>query len=56
MTSAPDTHRPLPRTVWALGIVSLLMDASSETIHALLPLFLTTTLGASVAWSASSMA
>ncbi len=49
MTSAPDTHRPLPRTVWALGIVSLLMDASSETIHALLPLFLTTTLGASVA-------
>ena len=40
---------PIPRTVWALGLVSLFMDLSSETIHALLPLFLTTTLGASVA-------
>nr|WP_258558453.1 MFS transporter [Sphingomonas horti] len=39
----------MPRTVWALGLVSLLMDLSSETVHALLPLFLTATLGASVA-------
>jgi MFS family permease len=39
----------LPRTVWALGAVSLLMDASSESIHGLLPLFLTVTLGASAA-------
>ena len=39
----------IPRTVWALGLVSLFMDLSSESIHALLPLFLTTTLGASVA-------
>lgn len=39
----------VPRTVWALGLVSLLMDLSSEIIHALLPLFLTTTLGVSVA-------
>lgn len=39
----------VPRTVWALGVVSLLMDLSSEIIHALLPLFLTTTLGVSVA-------
>lgn len=31
----------LPRGVWALGLTSLLMDASSELIHALLPLFLT---------------
>src|SRR3954469_18578404 len=38
----------MPRTVWALGFVSLFMDLSSETIHALLPLFLTVTLGASV--------
>lgn len=38
----------IPRTVWALGFVSLFMDISSEMIHALLPLFLTTTLGASV--------
>lgn len=39
----------VPRTVWALGLVSLFMDLSSEIIHALLPLFLTTTLGVSVA-------
>lgn len=39
----------VPRTVWALGLVSLLMDLSSEIIHALLPLFLTATLGVSVA-------
>ena len=39
----------LPRTVWALGLVSLLMDMSSEMIHSVLPLFLTTTLGASAA-------
>lgn len=34
-----------PRTVWILGIVSLLMDLSSEIYHALLPAFLTVTLG-----------
>jgi MFS family permease len=39
----------MPRTVWALGFVSLFMDLSSEIIHALLPLFLTVSLGASVA-------
>src|SRR3954469_13082234 len=39
----------MPRTVWALGFVSLFMDLSSEIIHSLLPLFLTVTLGASVA-------
>ncbi|MGE3848813.1 MAG: MFS transporter [Gammaproteobacteria bacterium] len=46
--SSPVPRPPLPRTVWALGLVSLLMDASSETIHALLPLFLTVSLGASM--------
>jgi MFS family permease len=35
----------LPRTVWVLGIVSLLMDLSSEIYHALLPAFLTIALG-----------
>ena len=40
--------RRVPRTVWALGLVSLFMDLSSEIIHALLPLFLTTTLGVSI--------
>ena len=39
----------IPRTVWMLGLVSLLMDMSSEIIHALLPLFLTVQLGLSVA-------
>ncbi|MGB5346018.1 MAG: MFS transporter [Woeseia sp.] len=42
-------HLPIPRTVWVLGLVSLLMDVSSEIIHSLLPLFLTATLGLSVA-------
>ncbi|MEP7067924.1 MAG: MFS transporter [Usitatibacter sp.] len=37
----------IPRGVWVLGFVSLLMDISSEMIHALLPLYLTMTLGAS---------
>ncbi|MGD2055726.1 MAG: MFS transporter [Gammaproteobacteria bacterium] len=39
--------RILPRGVWALGLVSLLMDLSSEMIHSLLPVFLVTGLGAS---------
>ena len=39
------TRSKLPRTVWVLGIVSLLMDLSSEIYHALLPAFLTVTLG-----------
>jgi MFS family permease len=38
----------IPRTVWALGLVSLFMDVSSEIVHGLLPLFLTVTLGTSV--------
>jgi MFS family permease len=39
--------REIPGGVWALGIVSLLMDISSEMIHALLPLYLVVVLGAS---------
>ena len=39
----------LPRNVWILGFVSLLMDLSSEIYHALLPAFLTVTLGLPVA-------
>ena len=42
------SRRPLPRAVWALGMVSLLMDSSSEMVHALLPLFMTGVLGASM--------
>jgi MFS family permease len=36
----------VPRTVLALGVVSLCMDLSSELVHSLLPLFLTGVLGA----------
>ncbi|TAN53205.1 MAG: MFS transporter [Rhodospirillales bacterium] len=39
--------RAIPAPIWALGMVSLLMDASSEMIHGLLPVFMTTVLGAS---------
>src|SRR5881398_3213689 len=35
----------LPRNVWILGFVSLLMDLSSEVYHALLPAFITMVLG-----------
>ena len=41
MSSRP----PLPRNVWILGFVSLLMDLSSEIYHALLPAFITMVLG-----------
>jgi MFS family permease len=40
--------RAVPRAVWALGFVSLFMDTSSEMVHAFLPVFLVSTLGASV--------
>src|SRR5581483_1262650 len=40
--------REIPPGVWALGLVSLFMDLSSEMIHALLPLYLVTVLGTSV--------
>ncbi|MFC2967899.1 MFS transporter [Acidimangrovimonas pyrenivorans] len=39
-------RRALPAGIWALGFVSLLMDVSSEMIHALLPVYLTVGLGA----------
>lgn len=39
--------RKIPSGVWVLGCVSLLMDLSSEMIHALLPAYLVTVLGAS---------
>lgn len=43
------TGRPaLPRTIWVLGVTSLLMDSSSEIVHAVLPLLLVNSMGASV--------
>lgn len=44
------TSRPLnsiPATVWVLGVVSLLMDISSEMVQTLLPFYLVSGLGAS---------
>ncbi|HXK53058.1 MAG TPA: MFS transporter [Hyphomicrobiales bacterium] len=41
------TLRAIPRGVWGVGLVSLFMDMSSEMIHALLPVYLVTVLGAS---------
>jgi MFS family permease len=39
--------KAIPRGIWMLGFVSLLMDVSSEMIHSLLPLFMVSVLGAS---------
>ncbi len=47
--ASPRRTVAVPRGVWALGLVSLFMDVSSEMIHALLPVFLVSVLGASVA-------
>ena len=38
----------IPRGVWVLGLVSLCMDLSSELVHALLPLYMATVMGASM--------
>lgn len=47
----PKTPRPrLPATVWALGWVSFFTDVSTEMVYPLLPVFLTTVLGASMAF------
>jgi len=47
MAQSTSTLRQIPRGIWVLGFVSLLMDISSEMVHSLLPLFMVTTLGAS---------
>lgn len=43
-----NANNRIPSGIWVLGFVSMLMDISSEMIHSLLPLFMVTTLGASV--------
>jgi MFS family permease len=45
--SETNERKQLPRSIWALGFVSMFMDISSEMIHALLPVFLVSVLGAS---------
>ena len=44
----PHASKKIPTSIWALGLVSLFMDASSELVHSLLPVFMVTILGASV--------
>lgn len=38
----------MPRGIWALGLCSMFMDISSELVHSLLPVLLSTVLGASM--------
>jgi MFS family permease len=47
--SGQTSVRAIPSGIWALGFTSLFMDASSELIHSLMPIFLVTVLGTSVA-------
>jgi len=44
----PSILRQIPAGIWILGLVSLLMDISSEMIHSLLPMFMVASLGTSV--------
>lgn len=47
-TKPTRSIRDIPSSVWVLGFVSMLMDISSEMIHALLPIYLVSVLGASM--------
>ena len=49
VSSSYSRLREVPSGIWALGFVSMLMDVSSEMIHALLPVYLVTAMGASLA-------
>jgi len=48
ISSTRAFYHKLPKAIWALGFVSMFMDISSELIHSLLPIFMATTLGASM--------
>ena len=48
LTSQKGLAGKLPSGIWVLGFVSLFMDISSELVHSLLPVFMTTVLGASM--------
>lgn len=47
MTRTTTALSKIPAGIWALGVVSMFMDISSEMIHSLLPLFMVGVLGAS---------
>ena len=42
-----NQHPAMPKSIWAIGFVSLFMDISSELIHSLLPMFMLSVLGLS---------
>jgi MFS family permease len=46
-TSPGTARQRIPASIWALGFVSMLMDISSEMIHALLPVYMVAVLGTS---------
>lgn len=46
-SSPAGSRRGIPAGIWALGFVSMLMDISSEMIHALLPVYMVAVLGTS---------
>lgn len=46
--SSKQVKSTIPSGIWALGMVSMFMDISSEIIHGLLPVFLVTVIGANV--------
>jgi MFS family permease len=48
IASISSALKDIPRGVWALGLVSMFMDISSEMIHALLPIYLVSVLGVSM--------
>ena len=47
-TLPPPSCAKIPKGIWVLGFVSMFMDISSEIIHSLLPVFMVSTLGASM--------
>jgi MFS family permease len=47
VSETPARSRSIPAGIWALGFVSMLMDISSEMVHALLPVYMVAVLGSS---------
>ncbi len=43
-----NSFKYIPKSIWAIGFVSLFMDTSSELVHRILPVYMFTALGASV--------
>ncbi len=48
MSSSRAVYGTLPGGIWILGFVSMFMDISSELVHSILPVFMSTVLGASM--------